>query len=183
MPGFIIHIAVGKEYIKKHENEIKDVDEFIKGIVAPDLISILNKEINKSITHYGKWSDKDSMKNLDTFLEDNKVDISKDYWKGYFIHLITDYYFYLESFKDETLEIKKNNDSFYYDYDCLNKSLIKKYNIDNIKDENVSKCIKYINDMPKYLKEEKVIQFIAKLSDISVADQIELIRKKNKKVL
>lgn len=65
----------------------------------------------------------------------------------------------------------------------MNKSLIKKYNIDNIKDENVSKCIKYINDMPKYLKEEKVIQFIAKLSDISVADQIELIRKKNKKVL
>ena len=42
MPGFIIHIAVGKEYIKKHENEIKDVDEFIKGIVAQDLSSILN---------------------------------------------------------------------------------------------------------------------------------------------
>ena len=39
------------------------------------------------------------------------------------------------------------------------------------------------NFLLKYLKEEKVIQFIAKLSDISVADQIELIRKKNKKVL
>ena len=107
MPGFIIHIAVGKEYIKKHENEIKDVDEFIKGIVAPDLISILNKEINKSITHYGKLHNKDYIKNLDTFLQNDKVDINNDYWKGYFIHLITIYCFYVESFKDETLEIKK----------------------------------------------------------------------------
>ena len=183
MPGFIIHIAVGKEYIKKHENEIKDVDEFIKGIVAPDLISILNKEINKSITHYGKLHNKDYIKNLDTFLQNDKVDINNDYWKGYFIHLITDYCFYVESFKDETLEIKKNNDSFYYDYDCLNKTLTKKYNIGNIKDENVSKYIKNIDGMPKYLKEEKVIKFIEKLSDISIAEQIELIRKKNKKVL
>ena len=65
----------------------------------------------------------------------------------------------------------------------MNKTLTKKYNIGNIKDENVSKYIKNIDGMPKYLKEEKVIKFIEKLSDISIVEQIELIRKKNKKVL
>ncbi len=30
MPGFVIHIAVGKEYIKKHKNEVKNTEEFFK---------------------------------------------------------------------------------------------------------------------------------------------------------
>ena len=38
MPGFVIHIAVAKEYINKHKNEIKDEKEFLNGVVAPDLI-------------------------------------------------------------------------------------------------------------------------------------------------
>ena len=180
MPGFIIHIAVGKEYVKKHENEIKNIEEFLKGILAPDLISILNKKINKSITHYGKRGGKELEINLDKFLKDKKVDIKNDYWKGYFIHLITDSYFYIDTFKEETIEIRKNNDSFYYDYDCLNKKLIEKYNIHNIKNKNVSECIQYIDGTPKYLKEGKVIQFIEKISDISIEDQINRIKKKEK---
>lgn len=38
MPGFTIHIAVAKEYIKKHKDEIKNEEEFIKGIIDPDYI-------------------------------------------------------------------------------------------------------------------------------------------------
>ena len=55
MPGFTIHIAVAKEYAKKHPKEIRDVDEFIKGSIAPDNISLENSDIDKSTTHYGKW--------------------------------------------------------------------------------------------------------------------------------
>ena len=36
MPGFVIHIAIAKEYERKHKNEIKNTEEFIKGAIAPD---------------------------------------------------------------------------------------------------------------------------------------------------
>ena len=29
MPGFTIHIAIAKEYAKKHKNEINSMEEFI----------------------------------------------------------------------------------------------------------------------------------------------------------
>lgn len=179
MPGFVIHIAVGKEYIKKHKNEIKNESEFFKGILAPDMISLLNKDIEKSKTHYGIWKNGETIVFFDKFFNDEKVDMNNDYWKGYFIHLLTDSDFYLKYFKEETLELRKNNDKYYYDYECLNKSLMKKYHIDNIEDENVTKCMGYINGTPKYLKEDKVEQFINDFSDISIEEQIRLIKKKN----
>ena len=37
MPGFTIHIAITKEYVEKHKNEIKNENEFIEGTIAPDL--------------------------------------------------------------------------------------------------------------------------------------------------
>ena len=164
MPGFVIHIAVGKEYIKKHKNNIKDENEFFKGILAPDLISLQNKDISKDITHYGKWNRNETEINIDKFLEDENVDLSKDYWKGYFIHLLTDYNFYLKDFKEETLEMIKNNDAYYHDYDCLNKPLMEKYEIYNIKDENITKYMQYTEGELKYLKLDKVIQFIDNFS-------------------
>ena len=92
MPGLTIHIAIAKEYAKKHEKEIKNIGEFIEGSIAPDYIPIENKNISKSETHYGKWGDwarDDQIIYLDKFLQDEKVDLSRDYWKGYFIHLRT----------------------------------------------------------------------------------------------
>ena len=47
MPGFVMHIAIGQEYAKKHKN-IENYDEFIRGNILPDL----TKE--KFKTHYGK---------------------------------------------------------------------------------------------------------------------------------
>lgn len=34
MPGYMIHLAVGREYMKN--NKIDDVKSFEKGIIAPD---------------------------------------------------------------------------------------------------------------------------------------------------
>ena len=174
MPGFVIHIAIGKEYIKKHKNEVKNTEEFFKGILAPDLISLLNKNISKDITHYGKWNFIDLEIHLDKFLKDENVDLSKDYWKGYFIHLLTDYNFYLKAFKEETSEVIKNNDNYYYYYDCLNKVLIEKYHIYNITDENITKYMKYTEGEPKYLRADKVIQFITDLSNICIEEKIKI---------
>lgn len=178
MPGFVIHIAVGREYIKKHKNEIKDGNQFIKGVVAPDLIRLLNKDITKNETHYGRWGNKQLDIHLDKFLKDKNVDMETDYYKGYFLHLITDIKFYLEYFYQETLEVIKNNDSYYHDYDCLNKTLIEKYHIYDIKDENITRYMSYLEEKPKYIEESKIIKFIDYISNININEEIDVIKKK-----
>lgn len=175
MPGFVIHIAVAKEYMNKHENEIRDEKEFLNGIIAPDLIPKLNKNITKSESHYGKKGFSDIEAHLDLFLADPKVDITKDYYKGYFIHLVTDNEFYLNYFKDETQKVMNNKDSFYYDYDCLNERILKKYEIVLI--EEIKMYMKSIKGTPKYLKPEKVVNFIEEMSNINLKEQEEINRK------
>ena len=56
MPGYIIHLAVGNEYIKNHPTEILDKDKFIDGVIYPDLTN------DKSKTHYGPKSSYDEFK-------------------------------------------------------------------------------------------------------------------------
>lgn len=46
MPGYVIHVAVAQEYLKKHKNVKEDYDEFINGTIYPDSVS------DKSLTHY-----------------------------------------------------------------------------------------------------------------------------------
>ena len=179
MAGYVIHIAIAKEYIKKHEKEIEEYDEFIKGVIAPDYIPKIDKRKNKNITHYGIWEKGISETHIDEFIKDKKVDMNKDYWKGYFIHLLTDHYFYNIAFKDEVEEEKKNKDGFYHDYDCINKALIEKYKIESI--EEIKANMNHIDGKPKYLKLEKVIKFIDKISDMNLKEQEKLIKQKGMK--
>ena len=174
MPGFTIHIAIAKEYIKKHENEIKNEDEFIKGVIAPDMNENLDGPAeDKSKNHYGKWGKYEVTTYIDEFLKDDKVNIEEDFLKGYFMHLLTDHYFYIIYFKKEHEEIVKNNDRFYYDYDCLNKSLIEKYQIQVF--DNIKKHMNMFDKEPKYLKESKVIEFIDIISDMNIKEKAEII--------
>ena len=179
MPGFTIHIAIAKEYAKKHEKEIKNIDEFIEGTIAPDYIPIENKNISKSETHYGVWGDwtKDNQEiHLDVFLKDVKVDLSRDYWKGYFIHLLADDYFDRIYFRQEAKQAKENQDTFHNDYDCLNEEIIKRYHVEVMK-----KIKRYMNETkeePKYLKLEKIMQFIEEVSNIDLQQQTESIKRK-----
>lgn len=110
MPGYVIHLAVGEEYIRKHKKK-EEYNEFIKGIIFPDSVR------DKSETHYGESSSKT---NLYDFLKDVKVDTSFN--RGYFLHLLTDYLFYnryIDTFSKD----------MYNDYDILNKKLMGKYNV------------------------------------------------------
>lgn len=179
MPGFIIHIAVAKEYINKNSLKIKNINEFIKGIIAPDLNeNMTDISNNKNISHYGKWGKNETQINISSFLQDTRVDIKQDFWIGYLIHLLTDYYFYNKYFKKETGDIAKNKDTFYHDYDCLNQVLIKKYKIevDNLID-TIKKYVKEIKAEPKYLKPDKVINFIDEVSSINLDNKIKMINK------
>ena len=163
MPGFTIHIAIAKQYATKHPKEIRNIEEFIAGSVAPDIVCLENKNINKNMTHYGKWGKGQTQTHLDEFLKDPKVDIKFDYWKGYFIHLLTDHYFYNIFFRKDLEEEQRTNYGFYYDYDCLDKDLIRKYHIEML--ENIKKYMNYIEGQPRYLKIDKVIDFIDKIKE------------------
>lgn len=179
MPGFTIHIAVAKEYIKKHNGEIQNEEEFIKGSIAPDMNEDMsNKCSNKSLSHYGKWGNGNSYTNFTLFLQDDKVNLKQDYWKGYFLHLLTDYYFYNEYFKIEHENALKIGDAFYNDYDCLNKLLINKYKIkinENIQ-KNIQKYMNFLDGKPKYLTENKTVNFIEGMAEINFNEQIEIIK-------
>ena len=177
MPGFTIHISIAKEYIEKNKNEIKNKNEFIKGVIAPDM----NKKLDgmpedKSATHYGEWGKYEVTTYIDKFLEDSEIDITQDFWKGYFLHLLTDHYFYNKYFKEEYQEMVKNNDRFYYDYDCLNKRLIEKYEIEIL--DNIKKYMNMFDEEPKYLKESKVIDFIEEISNMKIQHKVEIIKQK-----
>ena len=114
MPSFAIHISVANEYMRKHVNEIKDVDGFILGTIEPDLVK---DKKDKSVTHYGPVS---SQVHLRKYLESNEI--NSDFDKGYFLHLITDYIFYNKIIDIEAKDI-------YNDYDVLNKYLVEKYKV------------------------------------------------------
>lgn len=111
MPGYVIHLAVAQEYLRK--NNKKKTDDFMLGSVEPDFTT------DKSKTHYGKSP---AYTNLKKYLESNKID--NDFNQGYFLHLVTDYLFY-NYYLDE---IRKPQ--IYEDYDMTNKFLIEKYKID-----------------------------------------------------
>lgn len=175
MPGFTIHIAIAKQYIKKHNTEIKNEEEFIKGSIAPDMNEKLDGPAeDKSKTHYGKWGKYEVTTYIDEFLNDTEIDIQQDFWKGYFLHLVTDHYFYNKFFKEEHQEVIKNNDRFYYDYDCLNKELIEKYNLTIL--DNIKKYMNLYDEKPKYLKKLKVVHFIDNISNIDIQEKIKVIK-------
>lgn len=148
MPGYVIHIAIANEYIKKHK-QIENVNDFISGVIAPDLTDV------KSKTHYGKSP---AYTGLKEFLKNNKIDDS--FSRGCFLHLITDYLFY-----NYYLEYYDKKD-MYHDYDVLNETLIEKYNVvlpDNIKDK-----VFFIQDETRILSLEFAIEIIDEISSMDI---------------
>lgn len=148
MPGYVIHLAVAKQYIKKHKNQIKDEEEFYKGVVYPDSVS------DKSLTHYGEKSTKVILKK---FFEEK--DLKTDFNKGYFVHLITDYLFYNKFLDFFSKDI-------YNDYDITNKPLIDKYQV-NITDD-IKEKIFFKDGKTTVFSLENVINFIEKTSEYDI---------------
>ena len=145
MAGYVIHLAVAEEYIRKHPQEIDNYDEFIEGVISPDGVQ------DKSQTHYGEESGK---VNLKKFFDER--DIKDSFNKGYFLHLVTDYIFY-----NKLLDCY-SKDIIYNDYDILNKTIITKYNVKI--PEKVKKFAGYAEGKTKILHLEDVIEFIDKVS-------------------
>ena len=157
MAGYVIHLAIAEEYLKKHKDVKEDYDEFIKGVIYPDSVT------DKSLTHYGIKSSKVILKD---FLQDNEINNS--YMRGYFLHLITDYLFYNKYLEEFTKDI-------YNDYDILNKKLIEKYNV--VLPENIQNNVFYEDGETKILTMELVIKIIDEISDLNLNAVEKEIRK------
>lgn len=150
MPGYVIHVAVAQEYLKKHKNN-ENKEEFVKGTIEPDLIK------PKSLSHYGKSP---AYTNLKKFLESNEIETS--FQKGFFLHLITDYLFYnhyLDKFSREDI---------YNDYDILNAKLIEKYNVQL--PEKVKQYVFNKEGTTKILSEELACKVIDEISNLKMED-------------
>ena len=172
MPSFVMHIAIVKEYVKKHKDDIKNLDEFIKGTIAPDLAK------NKNITHYGEWNNNITEIVFENFLEDNNNIHNTDYFKGYFLHLLADDFTYNNFLKKEYDYIKKEDafDIAYEEFYYLNKVLIPKYEIYDLPKE-IENYSQIKNGECKYLKVDKIIDMIEEISNINLEEQIDNIRK------
>ena len=147
MPGYIVHIATAKEYLRKKNKKIEE--NFIQGAIAPDLTD------DKSKTHYGKSP---AYTNLKKFLDNNKIDT--DFNKGFFLHLVTDYLFY--NYYLERLE----KPQIYNDYDYTNKTIIEKYNLTIPK--NVKDKVFFKEGIPKILTLELAYKVIEKISSMDL---------------
>lgn len=152
MPGYVIHLAVAKEYMRNFRTH--DEEEFLRGSVAPDLLSNNNKkETHYSQTEYSKDTD------LRKFLKENSI--SSSYMKGYFLHLIVDQLFYNKYYPNP-------NKSLYNDYDILNDKLIKKYNIEL--DDEIKKHVISKQGKPEILDMETIEKMISEISRKNLKD-------------
>lgn len=154
MPGYVIHLAVAEEYLKKHTNKKENYNDFIEGVIFPDSVS------DKSLTHYGNGS---SNTNLYKFIKSNKIETSFN--RGHFLHLLTDYLFYNKYISAFSKDI-------YNDYDILNKELVAKYNV--TLPDKVKEYVYFKDDTGLKLLSRKLIDIvIEEVSDIDLDEVFE----------
>ena len=135
MASAVIHLCVAKEvnkYLKMDENML------LLGSIAPDLAKQINQ--TKEISHFLDHTNEDDIPNIDLFLAKYKAELTNPFEMGYFIHLLTDKYWfrdyvymYLDRFsKSKTkkgITYTALRDLIYNDYTNLNIDLIDKYNL------------------------------------------------------
>lgn len=171
MPSFTIHLAIADEYMKKHPGEITNKEDFIYGTIAPDLTR------EKSITHYYGNTDLNPIDFREYFRA--QYDAS-DFHKGYFLHLISDEIFYLIEYGIEyKRDVAGVHTNLYDDYYYINKELREKYNINNFPYE-IEMFGEIKEGFAKYLDVDRVCNFIDKVSNVAINDQIKYFKKHRK---
>lgn len=162
MPGYVIHLAVAEEYLKKHNNNEENYNEFIEGVISPDNTN------DKSKTHYGNGS---SNTNLYKFILSNEL--TNSFIRGHFLHLLTDYLFY-----NQYIEYFSND--IYNDYDILNSTLINMYNV-KLPSKIENQVFFKENGTLKIITLELVQNLITNISNLNidtVANEIKLFPEK-----
>ena len=133
MASAVIHLCIAREvnkYLKMNEYDL------LLGAIAPDISKQIGE--TKEISHFLDHSNEDDIPNIDRFLAKYKSDLHNPFTMGYFIHLLTDKYWfrdYVYQFIERyTREIVKKRvtytairDLIYNDYTNINTDLIDHY--------------------------------------------------------
>ena len=135
MASAIIHLCIAKEV-----NRYLGMDEYqiSLGSIAPDISKQIGE--TKEISHFLDHSNEDDIPNINNFLTKYKNDLQDPFTMGYFIHLLTDKYWfrdYIYKFIDRyaTSQSKKKltytaiKDVIYNDYTNINIDLIDRYTL------------------------------------------------------
>lgn len=158
MAGYVIHLIIADEYLRKTEEVIKDKEEFIKGVIYPDSVKI------KGETHYSPYYSSDV--NLYEFVKANIDKLDEDFYKGYFLHLLTDFLFYKKHFVLPKAGIA--TEIIHNDYDILNNELLEKYKT-NIP-EDLKKFCNRKEGNPVYVKREHIYECIDDCSSYNLVN-------------
>ena len=135
MASAVIHLCIAKEvnkYLKMNEYDL------LLGSIAPDISKQIGE--TKEISHFLDHSNEDDIPNIDRFLAKYRNDLHNPFTMGYFIHLLTDKYWfrdYIYQYVDRyTRENNKRKltasalrNIIYNDYTNLNTVLIDKYEL------------------------------------------------------
>ena len=176
MASAAIHLAIAKKYLVKH----KDLDkkEILRGTLYLDAASDNDKShYTRKNRGFDNVSHVRSKVDLYAFLLNNKVCTSFEV--GWFLHLVTDYLFFLECFTEEYLLIKSYQEfcsELYHAYDCVNLYMEEKYHI--VKEDYEAYPSEYYLGIPYeecILSKEMVDAFIDRVSSID----LEKIYRKN----
>lgn len=160
MAGYVIHIAIGNLIFNKN---IKIMDSeyyenYIYGVIMPDY-----KKDHLQRDHIPFIQSRKLTHCLDM---NKKIEELTAFELGYFVHLITDHYFY-KFFKD--------TGSLYDDYDLTNKQLVEKYNLKL--PTIIKEDIVYKEGIPKVLKLEELCNFIEDMSNLNLKKEYKKFKK------
>ena len=133
MASAVIHLCIAKE-VNKYLN--MNLNELLLGSIAPDISKQIGE--TKEISHFLDHTNEDDIPNIDRFLQKYRTELDKPFEMGYFIHLLSDKYWFRDYVYNYIERYTKNNskkkitytalrDLIYNDYTNINISLIDKY--------------------------------------------------------
>lgn len=161
MPGYVIHLAVAKEYLRNFR--VRDEVAFLKGTIDPDYLA----NGDKRKTHCSEKGGAET--NLKQFLKENQINSS--YMEGFFLHLVVDYLFYNQYFTN-------HDNRVYEDYDIINNEMIEKYKIEL--PEEIKPFVHNKQGELKVLDKEKLYQMISDISKKNIKDYVKEAKKTEK---
>ena len=135
MASAVIHLCIANEvnkYLKWDNNML------LLGSIAPDISKHIGQY--KEISHFLDHTNEDDIPNLQRFLNKYQSELNKPFELGYFIHLLTDKYWfrdyvykYIERYAQDNskkdLTYTGLRDIIYNDYTNINITLIDKYEL------------------------------------------------------
>lgn len=151
MPSLVMYLAIAKKYLERHSEE--NEEEFMKGILAPDIKRNLKNEKGK--LHYGEQSS--HRPDLDRFYRERGLDSS--YNRGYFLNLLSDYLFYNKFLQEYSISI-------FHDFRKMNKRMKEKYNIDL--PQELESRVKFEAGHLSSIEEESVYKFIDAVGQLDI---------------